>query len=89
MTDAGLVSLKDFKQLKLIDLTSTQTTDAGLANFKAVVYEKSPSLVEKLTGLNIKERTSLLDPPDLSANLTPRLWYLAPTADAGLLVLNP
>lgn len=62
---------------------------AGLANFKAVVYEKPQSLVEMLTGVSIKNRTALIDPPDLSTTLTPRLWYLAPTADAGLLAPNP
>jgi protease IV len=58
-----------------------------LSSFKAVVYEKQPSVLELLTGLNVRDRTAF-QPPDLAANLVPRLWYLAPTADAGLLA-NP
>jgi protease-4 len=90
--DGGTFTAEQAKQFGLIDgiedlpaAVRSAATRAGLASFKAVVYEKPPSLVEKLIGLNIKSRTALIDPPDLTATLTPRLWYLAPTADAGLL----
>jgi protease IV len=94
--DGGTFTAAQAKQFQLIDgiddlpaAVRSAATRAGLSSFKAVVYEKSPSLVEKLTGLDIKNRTALIDPPTLSASLTPRLWYLAPTADAGLLAPNP
>ena len=90
--DGGTFTAAQAQQFGLIDGTEdlpaavrSAATRAGLASFKAVVYEKPQSLVEKLIGLNIKGRTALIDPPDLTATLTPRLWYLAPTADAGLL----
>jgi protease-4 len=62
---------------------------AGLTSFKAVTYERTPTLFEVLTGVDMKQRSATLGLPDYSANLTPRLWYLAPTADAGLLTPNP
>lgn len=58
----------------------------GLASFKAVVYDKHPGLVERLTGLPLGKQAALPgELADVSNTLTPRLWYLAPTADAGLL----
>jgi ClpP class serine protease len=62
---------------------------AGLTKYKAVVYNRPTTLLEALTGLQVNRRASVLEVPDLSANLTPRLWYLAPTADAGLLATVP
>jgi protease-4 len=58
---------------------------AGLASYKAVAYERPQSLLEAVTGLPMQSRARQAELLDLSANLTPRLWYLAPTADAGLL----
>jgi protease-4 len=62
---------------------------AGLANYKAVVYDRPTTLLEALTGLQANRRPTVLEVPDVSANLTPRLWYLAPAADAGLLTPVP
>ncbi|MBN9118862.1 MAG: S49 family peptidase [Planctomycetes bacterium] len=93
--DGGTFTAAQARQFGLIDeiedlpaAVRGAAARAGLSNFKAVIYEKSPSLVEKLIGLNIKNHNTLLGPPDLSTALIPRLWYLAPTADAGLLVPN-
>jgi protease-4 len=61
----------------------------SLTSYKAVVYDKPMTLLEALTGMRAKQTPGLLEVPDLSANLTPRLWYLAPTADAGLLAPTP
>lgn len=89
--DGGTFTPPQAKQFGLIDdiqdlpaAVRAAADRAGLTTFKAVVYERRPSLVEQLTGLNVKASKGLLD-ADLSASLTPRLWYLAPSADAGLL----
>jgi protease-4 len=62
---------------------------AGMGSFKAVTYERPQTLLEAVTGLPLQKRAHPLELKDLSANLTPRLWYLAPTADAGLLAPTP
>lgn len=89
--DGGTFTAPQAKQFGLIDdvqdlpdAIRAAATRAGLPKFKAVVYERQPSFVEQLIGLEVKNRPGLLD-----ADLTPRLWYLAPTADAGLLTPNP
>jgi protease-4 len=94
--DGGTFTAAQAQQFKLIDgiedlpaAIRSAAARAGVTSFKAVVYEKPATLVEKLTGLNLQHRSGVLDLPDLSATLTPRLWYLAPTADAGLLAPAP
>ena len=94
--DGGTFTSAQALQFKLIDgiedlpaAVRSAATRAGLSSFKAVVYEKHPTLLESLTGLNIRDRATAFQPLNLAANLTPRIWYLAPTADAGLLVPNP
>lgn len=90
--DGGSFTAAQAQQFKLIDgiedlpaAVRSAATRAGLTNYKAVVYEKERSVWETLTGLQVKNRATILEVPDFSANLIPRLWYLAPTADAGLL----
>jgi protease IV len=94
--DGGTFTAPQALKFKLIDgiedlptAIRSAASRNGLSNFQAVVYEKSPTLLESLTGLNVRDRANVLPASDLSAHLLPRLWYLAPTADAGLLVPNP
>ncbi|MBP3960798.1 S49 family peptidase [Gemmata sp. G18] len=94
--DGGTFTAQQAHQFKLIDgiedlpnAVRNAAARAGLSSFKAVVYERPQSLVEKLTGVQVKGRSAEFGVPDVSANLTPRLWYLAPTADAGLLAPTP
>ncbi len=54
-----------------------------------MTYDREPTLMELLTGMKANHRATVLETPDLSANLTPRLWYLTPAADAGLLTPAP
>ncbi len=93
--DGGTFTAQQAKEFGLIDgvedlpaAVRSAATRAGLTRFKAVVYERQLSLAERLTGLNVKNR-GLIEAPDLAATLTPRLWYLAPSADAGLLTPAP
>ena len=94
--DGGTFTAPQAQQFKLIDgiedlpsAVRNAATRNGLSKFKAVTYEKSSGLAEKLTGLPLGNHGSLLHLPDVSGTLTPRLWYLAPTADAGLLTPAP
>jgi protease IV len=94
--DGGTFTAPQAQQFKLIDgiedlpaAVRSAATRAGLTNFRAVVYEKPQGLVEKVTGLPLGSRGNALNLPDVSGALTPRLWYLAPTADAGLLAPVP
>jgi protease-4 len=64
-------------------------TAAGLTKFRAVVYDKPEGLLELLTGNQVRARQDMPDFRSLSATLTPRLWYLAPTADGAILTPNP
>jgi protease-4 len=94
--DGGTFTAAQAQQFKLIDgiedlpaAVRSAANRAGVSSFRAVVYEKPQTLLESLTGLNVRDRAATLQPPDLAAHLTPRLWYLAPTADAGLLAPAP
>lgn len=94
--DGGTFTSAQAQQFKLIDgiedlpaAIRSAATRAGLTSFKAVVYEKPQGLLEQVTGLPLGSRTGALALPDLAGQLTPRLWYLAPAADAGLLAPAP
>ncbi|AMV25075.1 Putative signal peptide peptidase SppA [Gemmata sp. SH-PL17] len=94
--DGGTFTAQQAHQFKLIDgiedlpnAIRNAAVRAGLSSFKAIVYERPQGLVEKLTGVKVQGRGGAFEIRDVSANLTPRLWYLAPTADAGLLAPNP
>lgn len=94
--DGGTFTANQAHQFKLIDSIEdlpaairSAATRVGLTKYKAVMYERPLSLLEALTGLRVNNRAGVLDLPNVSANLTPRLWYLTPTADAGLLTPAP
>lgn len=59
---------------------------AGLTKFRAVTYEQPPGLFDLLLGTQARARPDL---PDLSAALTPRLWYLHPSAGGSILAAGP
>lgn len=92
LADGGTFTAREARDFGLIDtigdLPATIracATAHGLRTFKAVVYDRRPGLIERFTGLEVRTRSPLPDPGDWAAMLTPRLWYLAPVADAGLL----
>ena len=62
--------------------------DAGLTNFRAVTYEQPPGLFDLLLGTQAQTRAKS-DLPDLSAALSPRLWYLQPSAGGSILAAGP
>ncbi|HVL12034.1 MAG TPA: S49 family peptidase [Gemmata sp.] len=93
LADGGTLTPKDAKLHGLIDriedLPATIRAAAGqhgITSFKAVVYEPRKGLVERLTGLPIQTGAqSSFNLGQFPAAMTPRLWYLAPSVDLGLL----
>jgi protease-4 len=96
LADGGTFTATDAKNHGLIDrvedLPATiraLATSTGLQSFKAVVYDRPTPLIERLTGLQVNRQQSLPNLVELSAGLTPRLWFLAPTADGAMLTPPP
>ena len=94
--DGGTFTAPEAKKLLLIDeiedlpaAIRRAAGSAGLQTFKAVVYDRTPGLPERLTGIEVRNNNSLTGLPDLTAALTPRLWYLAPSTDGGVLASTP
>jgi len=55
----------------------------GLKSYRAVTFAKPPTLLNSLTGM--QAGAGSLDLGRLGSALTPRMWYLAPTADGAIL----
>jgi ClpP class serine protease len=90
LADGGTFTATQAKQFGLIDeigdLPQTiRAAGEGLGSFKAVVYDRTPGLVERLTGLQIRSQPAFPDVAAVFESLTPRLWYLASAADGGIL----
>ncbi len=61
----------------------------GISKYRAITYERVPSLVERFTGLPLSEQKLTLDAiGNLGSALRPRLYYLAPSSESALLT-NP
>ena len=96
LADGGTFTAADAQKYGLIDkvedlpaVIRASAAANGLGTFKAVVYDQKKGLVERLIGLPIQTRQLSPDLNGLSSALTPRLWYLSPAADAGLLQGDP
>lgn len=92
LADGGTYTATDAQKFKLVDrvedLPAAVRAAAeanGLGSFRAVVYDRTPGWLERLTGLQLRNRGPAPDVGDLAAALTPRLWYLSPAVDVGLL----
>ena len=91
--DGGTFTAIEAKRFGLIDRVEdlpatirTVATSVGLQSFKAVVYDRPSPILERLTGLQIQRQQSFPNFVDISSGLTPRLWYLSPIADGGILL---
>ena len=96
LADGGTYTAAEAQKFGLIDhvddlpgVIRASAAAAGLTSFKAVVYDRTPSWLERLTGLSVRSQPAIPDLREISATLTPRLWYLAPSADGGLLTPAP
>jgi protease-4 len=94
--DGGTFTADQAVQFGLIDSVAdlpatirSEAAAAGLTSYKAVVYDSPPGLLDLLMGDQIRAQGRATDFPALSAVLTPRLWYLAPTANGAILTVNP
>lgn len=86
--DGGTFTAAEAVRAKLIDkvedlpaVVRATASAAGLSSFKAVVYDRPQSLLNTLSGGWLAAPGAKLEWP----NLAPRLWYLAPGADGGIL----
>ncbi len=92
LADGGTYTASQAQKFGLIDkvedLPATIRASAaanGLGSFKAIVYEQPRGWIERITGMQLRNRQPIPDLGDISATLSPRVWYLASSADAGLL----
>jgi protease-4 len=90
--DGGTYTADQALQFGLIDsvddLPATirkAAASAGITKFKAVVYHKPPSVFDLLMGDQVRTRQGLPEFPALQSALTPRLWFMMPTADGAIL----
>jgi protease-4 len=94
LADGGIYSSDDALKYQLIDQVGyledaiqTAKAQAGLTDYKAITYEKQPTLMNALFGTNVSASPpAKFDPASLAAAATPRMWYLAPQSElAGIL----
>lgn len=88
--DGATFTAEQAKQFGLIDdigdlpaAVKLAAQQVNLSNYKAVTFTQPPTLLKSLTGINAASNS--LDLGRLGAALTPRLWYLAPSADGAIL----
>jgi protease IV len=63
----------------------TAASAAGLSQFKAVIYDKEPGLLDLFLKTQSRATENALDLRGLAGTLTPRLWYLSASADGAIL----
>jgi protease-4 len=90
--DGGTFTAEEAVKFKLADKVEdlpaairAAAAAAGMGSFKAVVYDRPTSLLDVLTGGRVSVQKPLPDVESLTSSLTPRLWYLTPSADGALL----
>ncbi len=92
LADGGTYTSAEARKHGLIDdiqdlpaAVRAAASSAGLTKYRAIVYERTPGLIERLTGLHLRSPSPYPDMGDLASTLTPRLWYVASAADGTLL----
>ncbi len=95
-TDGGTFTADQALKFGLIDAVEDLPTSirkaaqaAGVTKFKAVIYDQPPTLFDLLMGEQARSRQALPELPSLKGALSPRLWYLMPTADGTILTSQP
>jgi protease-4 len=90
--DGGTFTAEEARQFGLVDKVEdlpaairAAATAAGLGSFKAVVYDRPPGLLDLVLGSPASAQPAGADLRGLSSALTPRLWYLTPSAEGGIL----
>ena len=86
--DGGTFTAAEAKKFDLIDeiglledAVAAAASSAGLGEYRVVGYERPPSLLTVLLG--VEAPSAGPDLQQVSAGLTPRIWYMAPQAELG------
>lgn len=86
--DGGTYTAKEALEFGLIDSIGTLedavsevAQSAKLTSFQVVVYDRPPTLLNTILGINLKIPN--LDAQTLSGGLTPRIWLMTPGAELG------
>jgi protease-4 len=94
--DGGTFTADQALQFQLIDsvddlpgVIRKAAAAAGLGRYRAVIYNRPPGLFDLLMGEQMRSRQAVPELPSLNSALTPRLWYLMPTADGAILSGRP
>ena len=89
--DGGTFTAAEAKKFELIDeiglledAVAAAASSAGLSSYRVVGYERPPSLLTALLG--IEAPAAGPDLQQVSAGLTPRVWYMAPQAELSGLI---
>jgi ClpP class serine protease len=84
--DGGTFTAAEAKKFELIDeiglledAVAAVASSAGLSEYRVVGYERPPSLLTTLLG--VEAPAAGPDLKQISAGLTPRVWYMAPQAE--------
>ncbi len=95
LADGGTFTAGDAAAFGLIDhvedlpaVIRRASSELELSSYRAVVYERTPGWFEWLTGLNIKQSAPFPDLEKLTSSLTPRLWFVAPSAEGAIVLSN-
>lgn len=90
--DGGTFTAAQAVQVGLVDRVDdlpgavrAAATAANLTAYKAVMYDRPPGLIDYVIPGGLQAGPGRLDLARLPDGLTPRLWYLCPSADAALL----
>jgi protease IV len=96
--DGGTFTAAQAKQFGLVDtiedlpaVIRAAAADAGLSHFRAVTYERPRGVLDVLLTGEARARQSAEEQAlrGLGAALTPRVWYLSPSANGAILTASP
>ncbi len=93
--DGGTFTAAQAKQFGLVDsiddlpaVVRAAAKDAGLSRFRAVTYDQPQGILDLLMADQARQSTEAQVLRTAGAALTPRLWYLAPSANGAILTIN-
>jgi protease-4 len=88
LADGGIYTADEAARYGLVDAVGTledaiaeAAGEAGLTTWRAVTYERPPTLLSLLSASDRVQSPTLPDAGKLAAALGPRVWYLAPRSE--------
>ena len=89
--DGGTFTAAEAKEYGLVDTVgqledavAALANSAGISEYRVITYERPPSLLTSLLGIDAKVPS--IDSQHLSASLSPRLWHMTPGSEVGGLI---